>query len=193
MTHMTTAAQRAPSALIVNGVNVTALSETTEAIRADAEIGRFNFRLVNTWMGGDRNRSIIKEFTGARAEHRTGVQAFIAENGEPEALLGDDAAPNPLEWLLHALIGCMTTSVAYHAASRGLVIQAIDSEIEGDLDLRGFLGVSPDARKGYSAIRARMRVKTPAAPETIKALALMSPVLDVVATSTPVSLFIETC
>lgn len=187
-----TLAQRAPAASIVNGVDVTALAETIDAVKANAEIAKFNFRASNAWMGGDRNRSTIKEFTGALTEHRTGVQAFIADNGEPDVLLGDDAAPNPVEWLLHALIGCITTSTTYHAAARGIVIEAINSEIEGDLDLRGFLGVSDQVRKGYSNIRVRMRVKTKAAPDAIEALTQMSPVLDVVSRSVPVAIHVET-
>lgn len=177
---------------VVNGVDVTALFETIEAVNANAEIAKFNFRAKNTWLGGDRNRTTIKEFSGALQEHRTGVQAFMADNGEPEILLGDDAAPNPVEWLLHALIGCMTTTTAYHAASRGIAIAAIDSEIEGDLDLRGFLGLSAEVRKGYSAIRVRMRVKANASAEAIEALTRMSPVFDVVSKSVPVAVAVET-
>lgn len=184
--------QAAPAPTIVNGVNVTALFDTIEAVKGNAAIADFNFRASNVWLGGDRNRSTMKEFTGALSEHRTGVQAFIADSGEPEILLGDDGAPNPVEWLLHALIGCMTTTTAYHAAARGIAVEAISSEIDGDLDLRGFLGLSETVRKGYSAIRVRMRVKTKATPETIKALTQMSPVFDVVSKSVPVTVSIET-
>jgi uncharacterized OsmC-like protein len=177
---------------IVNGVDVTALTETIDAIKGNAEIAKFNFRATNKWISGDKNRTTIKEFTGALSEQRDGVQAFIVDNGEPEVLLGDDDAPNPVEWLLHALIGCMTTTTAYHAAARGIEIQAIDSQIEGDLDLRGFLGLSTDVRKGYSTIRVRMRVRTKADPQTIKSLTMMSPVLDVVSRSVPVAINVET-
>jgi uncharacterized OsmC-like protein len=177
---------------IVNGVDVTALSETIDAIKGNAEIAKFNFRATNKWLGGDKNRTTIKDFSGALAEHRTGIQAFIIDNGEPDVLLGHDEAPNPVEWLLHALVGCVTTTTAYHAAAQGIAIEAIDSDIEGDLDLRGFLGLSPDVRKGYSAVRLRMRVKTKAEPPAIKALTAMSPVLDVVARALPVSVQVET-
>jgi uncharacterized OsmC-like protein len=182
----------ATKAKIVNGVDVTALTDTIEAIKGNAEIAKFNFRATNRWVVGDKNRTTIKEFTGALEEHRTGVQAFIADNGEPDVLLGHDEAPNPVEWLLHALIGCMTTTTAYHAAARGIAIEAIDSQIEGDLDLRGFLGLSDTVRKGYSAIRVRMRVKTKAEPATITALTAMSPVHDVVSRAVPVSVHVET-
>jgi uncharacterized OsmC-like protein len=177
---------------IVNGVDVTALTETIDAIKGNAEIAKFNFRATNRWMGGDKNRTTIKEFSGALTEHRDGIQAFIVDNGEPDVLLGHDDAPNPAEWLLHALIGCMTTTTAYHAAARGITVEAIDSQIEGDLDLRGFLGLSTEVRKGYGAIRVRMRVKTNATPETIKALTTMSPVHDCLARSVPINVHVET-
>ncbi len=180
------------AAVTKNGVNVTALFETIEAIKGDADIAHFNFRASNTWLGGDRNRSTIKNFTGALKTHREDAPAFVFENGEHQVLLGQDLAPNPVEWLLHALVGCMTTTTAYHAASRNIEIGAIDSEIDGDIDLRGFLGLSSDVRKGYSAIRVKMRVKTKAMPETIKALTKMSPVCDVVSRAVPVDVTIET-
>lgn len=177
---------------ITNGVNVTALFDTIAAVKGNAEIAKFNFRLTNKWMGGEKNRSTIKEFTGALEEHRTDGKSFVAENGEHQVLLGEDKAPNPVEWLLHALVGCMTTTTAYHAASRNIEVESIESQIEGDLDLRGFLGISPDVRKGYSAIRVRMRVKTKAEPATIRALTAMSPVFDVVSRGVPVDVKIET-
>jgi uncharacterized OsmC-like protein len=179
-------------AQIVNGIDVAALRDTIDAIKGNTEIAKFNFRATNKWLGGDKNRTTIKDFSGALAEHRTGIQAFIVDNGEPDILLGHDEAPNPVEWLLHALIGCMTTTTAYHAAARGIAIEAIDSDIEGDLDLRGFLGVSSDVRRGYSAVRVRMRVKTKAEPATIKTLTAMSPVFDVVSRALPVSVQVET-
>jgi len=186
----TASAPAAPA--IVNGVNVTAWFETIDAVKANAELANFNFRAKNAWIGGDRNRTTIKEFTGALGEHRTGVQAFIVDNGEPEILFGDDDAPNPVEWLLHALLGCLATTTAYHGAARNIVIEAIDSEIEGDLDLRGFLGLSDDVRKGYSSLRVRMRVKTKAPPQTIEEITRMSPVYDVLSRSAPVKISIET-
>ena len=142
---------------IVNGVDVTAMMDTIVAIKGNPAIAKFNFRATNNWMGGDKNRTIIKDFTGALQEQRNGMQAFIADNGEPEVLLGQDEAPNPVEWLLHALIGCMTTTTAYHAAARGLEIGAIDSTIEGDLDLRGFLGPRRCAQRLQRDPRAHAR------------------------------------
>lgn len=181
-----------PEPKLTNGVNVTALFETIGAVKENPAIAKFNFRATNTWLGGDKNRSTIKDFTGALQTQRADGKCFTVDNGEPPVLLGEDKAPNPVEWLLHALIGCMTTATAYHAAARDIEIEAIDSQIEGDLDLRGFLGISPDVRKGYSAIRVNMRVKTQAEPATIKELTAMSPVFDVVSRGVPVTVNVET-
>lgn len=177
---------------MLNGVDVNALFATIEAVQEEPAIGQFNFRAKNTWLGGSRNCTTIADFTGGLGEHRKNGACFTAFNGEPEILLGADDAPNPAEWLLHALIGCMTTSTAYHAASRGIAIKAIESELDGDLDLRGFLGLSADVRKGYTAIRVMMRVKTDADAETIRALTRMSPVLDVVSRAVPVAISVKT-
>lgn len=188
----TATVQKSDAPVIRNGVNVTDLFNTIEAIKGDAEVAKFNFRLTNRWLSGDRNESTIKAFSGALTTHRADKEAFVFENGEHQVLLGQDMAPNPVEWLLHALIGCMTTTTAYHAASRNIGIDAINSEVDGDIDLRGFLGLSSDIRKGYSAIRVKMRVKTKAMPETIRALTKMSPVFDVVSRSVPIDVSIET-
>ncbi len=179
-------------AKVINGVNVSALMETVDAVIQKPDLAKFQFRGKNTWLGGDHNQSTIKEFYGACAEHRTDSAPFVIDNGEPPVLLGEDPGANPVEHLLSALMGCMTTTLAYHAASRGIEIEAIDTQSEGDLDLRGFLGIAPDVRKGYQTIRVRMRVKSRAKPETLRELVRMSPVHDVVSRSVPVELEIET-
>jgi uncharacterized OsmC-like protein len=114
------------------------------------------------------------------------------ECGEPPVLLGADRGANPVEFLLNALIGCLTTTMVYHAASRAIEIRAVDSELEGDLDLRGFLGISPEVRKGYSEIRVKMRVQSKGSPAVLRELARFSPVYDVVSRALPVEISVET-
>jgi uncharacterized OsmC-like protein len=189
---MSTETATREQATLINGVDVTALARTIDAVKNDAEVARFRFRARNTWLGGDHNRSTIRSFYGACQEQRTDGDSFVIDNGEHPVLLGHDAGANPVEHLLSALAGCMTTTTAYHAAARGIEIEAIDSELEGDIDLRGFLGLAPEVRKGYSAIRVRMRVKSKASPETLRELAGMSPVLDVVSRSVPVDVVVQT-
>ena len=101
-------------------------------------------------------------------------------------------AANPIEFPLHGLAACLTTTMVYHAASRGIEIEAVDSTLEGDIDLRGVLGISDTVRKGCHDVRVRMRVKSEAKPETLRELAQFSPVYDVVSNSQPVDVMVET-
>ncbi len=102
-------------------------------------------------------------------------------------LLGEDRGANPVEYVLHALAACMTTSMVYHAAARGITIEAVDSRLEGELDLQGFLGLSDEVRKGYQGIRAVFRVRSDADAETLRALVAYSPVYEMVSGSVPVT------
>lgn len=99
---------------------------------------------------------------------------------------------NPVEHLLHALASCRTTSRVYHAAVRGIHIEEIASVLEGDLDLRGFMGLADDVRKGYESITVTFRIKADAQPEKLQALASFSPVFDVVSHDAKFNLRIST-
>jgi len=175
-----------------NGVNVTALFDTIGAVKKDPGLAAFQFRARNEWIDGGHNRSTIQAFFGCRAEDATRTTPFVLDADEPPALLGRDAGANPVEYVLHALAACLTTTMVYHAAARGLAIEAVDSTLEGDLDLRGFLGISNEVRKGYHRVRVRMRVKSQAAPRVLRELAQYSPVFDIVSNSLPVDVAVET-
>jgi len=177
---------------VVNGVDVTALGETLATVAANPELGRFQFRNANRWIGGSRNRSTIKGFYGAGQEDTTRTEPYVFDADEPPVLLGEDKGANPVEYLLHALAGCMTTTMVYHAASQGIEIEELESSIEGDLDIRGFTGLSTDVPKGYGEIRANFRAKTNGDPETLKELTQMSPVFNTVCGSVPVVVNVET-
>jgi len=188
---MQSAALTKPAPMMMNEVDVHQLMETIAAVKADPSLGQFQFRAANLWMGGGQNRSAVHGFHGAGQEDATRIKPFLLFADEPPVLLGEDTAPNPVEFVLHALAACMTTTMAYHAAARGIAIQSIDSQLEGDLDLRGFLGLAP-VRKGYHAMRVRMRVKTKADRETLAELVKFSPVHDLVSSALPLEVAIET-
>jgi uncharacterized OsmC-like protein len=97
------------------------------------------------------------------------------EADEPEVLLGADKGANPVEHLLHALASCVTTSMVYHAAARGIAVEQVESTLEGDLDLRGFLDLSPNIRKGYQNIRLKLRIKANATDEQFQELTALGP------------------
>lgn len=184
--------QAVQTAIVRNGVDVTALFDTIDAVKANQKIAQFQFRAQNRWMGGDHNRSTIEGFHGA-CQEMSHARAFQIDNGEPAVLLGADRHANPVEYVLHALAGCLTTTMAYHAAARGIDIESIESRLQGDLDLRGFLGLSEEVRKGFHAVRVQMRVKSSAPASQLRELAAFSPVYDIVSKSLAVELSIETC
>lgn len=170
----------------LNGVGLDTLMATVRAIEATPELGACRFRARNRWMGGTQNQTMVKGFYGAKQE-MTHRKAFTMEADEPEILAGTDEAANPVEHLLHALASCLTTSMVAHAAVRGIEIEELESELEGDLDLRGFLGLAADVPKGYTSIRANFRVK--AKPEDLKQieeLASFSPVFNTMCSGTEV-------
>lgn len=174
----------------LNGVDVAALLETLGAMKKDGSLGSFRFNASNRWSTCSHNRSEIASFYGA-GEDRDHPITFAAECDEPEVLGGNDEAPNPVEWLLHALAGCVTTTVVFHAASRGIRIDSIESTLEGDIDVRGFTGISKDVPKGYQEIRVTMKIASDAPAAQLKELAEMSPVYNTLTLPTPVKVTIE--
>ncbi|TVR54577.1 MAG: OsmC family peroxiredoxin [Puniceicoccaceae bacterium] len=170
----------------VNGVDVNALTTTVKAIQAEPAIAGFRFRATNRAIEGGLNRSEIGCFYGARQEQRTERAPFVLENDEPPVLLSKDQAPNPVEYVIHGLLGCMTTTTLYKAAAHGIEIESMRSEVEGDLDLQGMLGLDPDVRPGYQEIRARLIVKTKGDRETVRGFHRSSPVFDTLARPVPI-------
>ena len=178
-----------PSEKVVNGVDVEKLYETMEAIKQNPDIAKFNFRAQNRWISGGHNTTTINEFDGALQTHKRS-QPFVFQKDEPPVLLGTDKGANPVEYLLTALAGCLTTSLVYHAAARGIKIDQVEATFAGGLDLQGFLGMSDKVRNGYENIKVKFKVKGDAPKETLRELVQIaqqrSPVFDIVSHPTPV-------
>jgi uncharacterized OsmC-like protein len=153
-----------------NGVDTEVLFATLDAVKAQPEIARFQFRASNRWIAGAHNRTTIKDFIGAGGALDTSRAApFTLDAGEPAVLVGTDTGPNPAEYLLHALAACVTTSLVYVAAARGVRLTEVESYLEGDIDLNGALGTDPDNhRNGFERIRMTFRVKGDAPPEKLR-------------------------
>jgi uncharacterized OsmC-like protein len=180
-----------PETVQLNGVDVDAVVALVGAVQDEPALAKSRFRLRNTWVNGGHNRSRITGFYAAQQEIAH-TRAFTLEADEPPILAGEDIGPNPVEHLLNALAACLTTTLVYHAAIRGIEIEELESELEGDLDLRGFFGVSKEARCGYENIRVNFKVKTAAENiEKLKALSKLSPVYDVTTKGTKVDVSIE--
>jgi len=166
-----------------NGVNVTQLVQTVEAIKGEPSLASFTFRASNTWLSGGRSRTTIGGFYGAGAEDSSREKPFVLEGDEPPVLLGENTAPNAVEAILHALASCLAVGMSYNAAAQGIELRGLEFDLEGELDLHGFLGLSDEARPGYSDIRVTCRVDSAAPAEKIDELCAYaqrtSPVLDI--------------
>ena len=168
----------------LNGVDVGAVEGLVEAIQGKPGLAKSKFRAHNTWVNAGHNYSRITGFYSAEKEipHEN---TFDLDADEPPILAGEDKGANPVEHLLNALAACLTTTMVYHAAIRGIKIEKLESDLEGDIDLRGFLGLSKDIRRGYSNIRVKFKVKTdPKNLERLRALSKLSPVFDVTSNAT---------
>lgn len=171
------------STMTSNGVPVTQLMETVEAIQADGDLATFRFRAHNTWLTGGHSRTRIQRFWGAGAEDTSRTEPFVLEGDEPEVLLGTNQAPNAVEAVLHALGSCLAVGIAYNAAARGITLRSLELALEGQLDLHGFLGLSDQTRAGYQHVRVSYQVDTDASDDAIEDLCAhvqrTSPVLDI--------------
>lgn len=178
----------------VNGVNVEQLFDTIEAIKKKPEIARFKFRATNKWIGGTHNRATVKDFFGAGQEDAS-REPMVFDLDEPPVLCGKNLGANPVEYLLVALSGCLTTSLVAHAAVKGIAVNKVESRYEGDLDLRGFLGLAPDVKVGYEQIRVYIKIDADISPEQKEELVRMarkySPVFNTIANPTAVSVQLE--
>ncbi len=178
----------------VNGVNVDQLFNTIEQIKGNPDIAQFNFRAINTWIGGTHNRATVKDFYGALKED-TSREQLAFEIDEPPVLCGQNLGANPVEYLLVALSGCLTTSLIAHAAARGIEINRVESRYEGDLDLRGFLGISEEIPVGYKNMRVYFKIEADVSEDQKEDLIRMaqkySPVFNSIAKSVPISVQLD--
>jgi uncharacterized OsmC-like protein len=178
------------SKTLVNGFRSEEITGTVNAIQANPEIAKFKFRVKNKWVTGGHNRATVKDFYGGGQEDSTREKAWVFDNGEPPILLGHNEGANPVEFLLTGLSGCMTTTMALHAAARGIEIESIESKLEGDLDVQGFLGLNDQVRNGYQQIRVSFKIDgnlTDAQKQELLSFTKMSPVFDVVTNGTRVN------
>lgn len=178
----------------LNGVDTPNLFATINAVRDQPGLAKFQFRATNRWLSGTHSRTRIETFSGAGAEHRhTGQIEFDADH--PAVLVGKDAAPTPVEFLLHGLAACLTSGIGNIAAARGVRLTSVESTVEGDIDLRGILGLSDIVRNGYEGIRVRFAIKGDASPEKlgeiVEQATARSAVFDVLTNGVPVEVSVN--
>jgi uncharacterized OsmC-like protein len=179
-----------------NGVDVPTLFATLDAVRDTPQIAAFQFRATNQWVDGTHSRSTIRDFYGAMQEDTSRTRDFVYDADHPAVLVGTGQGPTPAEFLLHAVAACLTAGLVNVAAARGITLHEVTSTVEGDIDLRGILGLSEEVRNGYSAIRVHLTVTGDADDEQLRALVdqsrRRSAVYDVLTTGVPVHVDVTT-
>jgi uncharacterized OsmC-like protein len=174
----------------LNGMDLDRIFETLDAIKAQPEIADFQFRARNKWIDAGVNRSEIKDFYGACQEDTSRSEPFVFTCDEPPVLLGTDQGANPVEYLLHAMAGCITTTTVLHAAARGIKIHELSTELEGDIDLQAFLAIDESDPVGYKEVRIKVNIKADCSEEELDDLVKFaenhSPVCSTVCRPVPV-------
>lgn len=175
----------------LNGLDMDALVATVKALTADPSLADFEFRAKNQWMNGGANCSQIKDFYGAGQEDDSRAEAFEFVNGEPPVLLGANEGANPVEYLLHALAGCVTTTTVLHAAARGIRIKRLSTELTGKIDVQGLLALDDSVPIGYRSIDIEMDIEADCSDEELEALMNFardhSPVCNTICRPVPVT------
>jgi uncharacterized OsmC-like protein len=180
----------------LNGVDTPTLFATLDAVKANPELAKFQFRATNRWISGTHNRSTIRGFYGAGQEDSTRTEDFGYDADHPAVLVGTGKGPTPVEFLLHAIAACLTAGIANVAAARGVALHAVSSTVEGDIDLLGILGLSDQVRNGYQGIRVTFQISGDAPEEVLRGLVeqsrARSAVYDVLTNGVPVSVDVAT-
>ncbi|OGI00704.1 MAG: hypothetical protein A2Y25_11555 [Candidatus Melainabacteria bacterium GWF2_37_15] len=179
----------------INGIDVDKLNETKNILKDNPEVGKFKFMVENKWIEANYSQITIQEFYQAGIKDGSRTKAWVFELDEPPAFLGENRGPNPVEYILLALSGCLTSALVVAASAKGVKLKSVESHLEGDLDARGFLKIDPDIRPGYQQIRVHFKIDTDAPDKEIVELVELaqqtSPVFDIVTNMVTVSVAYE--
>jgi uncharacterized OsmC-like protein len=178
----------------LNGVDTPTLFATIDAVRGNPPLAKFQFRATNRWVSGTHSRGTVESFYGAGSE-QAHKRTFTLEADHPVVLVGGDNAPLPVEIVLYGLAACITSGIANIAAARGVTLTEVESTVEGDMDLRGILGLAPEVRNGYQKIRATFTIKGDAPAEKLRQIVeqsrARSAVFDIITNAVPVEISID--
>jgi len=146
----------------VNGLDLAALGGVVEAIGEDSKQALVGFDVTTRWTGQTRSETTVEGFTMA-GERVTRTHKIVAD--EPCELLGNDSAPNPQELLMAAFNACITVGYVAGASLKGITLDSLEIKTRGELDLRGFLGLSDEVIPGYESIAYEVRIKGDGTPQ----------------------------
>jgi uncharacterized OsmC-like protein len=140
----------------LNDVNVAAVAALTNNVQRSPQAAQTTWKAEVEWTGAFTSQVRVRNFAPYKSD-------------EPAALGDSDSAPNPVEQLLGALGNCLAVGYAANATAEGISIRSLQISLEGNIDLRTFLGLAQE-HAGYQAIQARVKLDTDASPEQLAAL-----------------------
>lgn len=175
----------------LNGVDTPTLFATINAVAGQPDLAKFRFRASQRWVRGTHSQGRFETFSGAGTDH-THQHPVVYDMDHPAVLVGQDHGPTPVEFLLIGLTGCITAGIGNIAAARGVTLDEVTATVEGDIDLRGILGLSKDVRNGYQNIRVTFAIKGDAPAEKLRQIVeqsrARSAVYDVLTNGCPVAI-----
>ena len=187
---MTTQTLEKPAKTAMNGVDVPTFLATLGVVGETPEIARFTFRANGEWLSGTHSRTAFTGFHGAMQE-MTHRREYEVECDHPQVLCGTDNAATPVELLLAALASCITAGIGNIASIRQVKLHAVETSVEGDIDLNGILGLDKTARNGFTGVRMAVTIRGDAPQEKLREIVeqsvARSAVVDVLCNGVPVS------
>jgi len=173
---------------VINGIDTSRIVDLATNMARDQNFGKFRFRANNRWIDGSRSHNSFKDFYAGGEERTERPIALTTGADQPVYLGGQNTAPNAVEHYLASLASCLSTVIVAHASAQGIELGELDISAEGQMDARGFFGVSDDVRRGYHRIVVDIHARAPVDEETIRNLASYSPVYEMVSRALPVEL-----
>ncbi len=149
----------------LNGIDTEALKQVIGQVSEDPSIGKVKFQVTTTWKGTTKSETVVHgyEIGGQKVKR---IHTFVID--EPIELLGEDTAANPQEYLMGAMNACILNTYVIAAAMKGIKLEKVEMETEGELDLRGFLGIDKNVIPGYKELKYKVRLKGNGTPEQYK-------------------------
>ena len=175
----------------LNDVNVDGIKELDRKIRENPALGKRTVKVRASWLRGTKTLVEIGEHQGVNGRATPRTRKFIITADAPPGLGGVDAAPAAVEVALGALAACLSSGIAANAALFDVPLDALDVDLEADIDLRGLLGHDKSVRNGFSNIRYTVTIQSPAPEDKVRrckeTIDRKSPVLDILTTPVPVT------
>jgi uncharacterized OsmC-like protein len=154
----------------INDVNLDEIKKVDAAVRENPGLGKCGFYAKSRWQRGTKTEVAVGRITAGAGtvDLAPPTRRLTIMVDEPPFLGGVDDGPNPVEVLLSALAGCVTAGIATNGAMFGVPIDAMEIELEADVDARGMLGHDKSVRNGVTDIRYTVTIESPASEEQVR-------------------------